>query len=153
MKNLIFTLVIVLSLTSLQAQQIDERGLYVNNNNQLFNGVFMSHVGDIKFKVTVKEGVICGEADYFYPSGKIMETGFFTKGKKDQKWTRFNENGTTAAISFYNMGKKSGTWLVFDNEGKKRFEMQYENGEKTGVWTNWDEHGMVVNSKSYSVKE
>jgi len=116
----------------------------------LFNGVFISHVGDIKFKVTVKDGVISGDADYFYPSGKLMETGTFTDGKKDQKWTRYNENGSVSAIAFYTLGKKSGTWSVFDNNGKKRFEMQYENGEKAGVWTNWDEHGMVVNTKNYN---
>jgi antitoxin component YwqK of YwqJK toxin-antitoxin module len=148
----ILVLAAVVSLNLLSAQQINDKGLYVTSNNELFNGIVVSNVGDVKFKVTVKDGVISGEADYFYPSGKIMETGVFSGGKKDQKWTRFNENGTTSAIAFYTSGKKSGTWAVFDNDGKKRFEMQYENGEKAGVWTNWDEHGIVVNTKNYSTR-
>ncbi len=141
----------VLSFNILSAQQLSDKGLYLTSEGELFSGVITSHVDNVRSKITVKEGVIAGEAEYFYASGKLMETGIFTEGKKDQKWTRFNENGTTSAVAFYTLGKKTGTWLVFDDAGKKRFEMNYTNGEKAGTWTNWDENGVVVNTKNYNI--
>src|SRR4051812_37141944 len=151
MKKSVFLIAALISLSFLSAQQINDKGLYVTSDDELFSGVITSHINSINSKITVKEGVVAGEADYFYASGNLMEKGIFTDGKKDQKWTRYNENGTVAAIAFYTLGKKTGTWLVFDDNGKKRFEMNYNNGEKSGVWTNWDESGMVVNTKNYSV--
>jgi antitoxin component YwqK of YwqJK toxin-antitoxin module len=150
MKKLGFIIAAVLSLNLLSAQQLNDKGLYITSDGELFSGSITSHINNVKSKITVKEGVVAGEAEYFYASGSLMETGTFTDGKKDLKWTRFNENGTTSAIAFYTLGKKSGTWLVFDDAGKKRFEMNYNNGEKTGVWTNWDENGLVVNTKNYN---
>jgi antitoxin component YwqK of YwqJK toxin-antitoxin module len=150
MKKLSFILLVVLSFGLLNAQQINGKGLYVTSDGVLFNGVITSHVNDVKFKLTVKEGIVAGDAEYFYASGKLMEIGTFTDGKKDQKWTRYNENGSISAVAFYTLGKKTGTWLVYDDTGKKRFEMNYNNGEKTGTWTNWDENGMVVNTKNYN---
>ena len=148
----------VFSLSFLNAQTQNDKGLYINENNapglfngDLFNGVISKTQNGIKSDFTVKEGVIDGEATYFYASGNVMEKGMFTKGRKDQKWIRYNENGSTAAIAFYNLGKKTGTWLVFDENGKKRFEMNYTDGEKTGVWTNWDENGAVASTKNYSL--
>lgn len=143
----------------LSAQTLNDKGLYINEgensaglfNGELFNGIISETKNGIKSELTVKEGVVEGEATYYYASGKVMEKGIYTKGQKDQKWTRYNENGSVSAIAFYNLGKKTGTWLVFDENGKKRFEMNYNNGEKTGVWTNWDENGVVVNTKDYSM--
>lgn len=150
MKKLGFILAVLVGL-NLNAQQLNEKGLYITSDNELFSGVIASTNNSVKSEISVKDGVVNGEATYFYASGKVMESGMFTDGKKDQKWMRYNENGTTSAIAFYSLGKKSGTWLVFDEKGTKRFEMNYANGEKTGVWTNWDENGLVVNSKNYSI--
>lgn len=157
MKKVIFIVLSVLGLSALNAQTQNDKGLYIKDNStpglfngELFNGIISKTQNGITSEFTVKEGVIEGEARYFYASGKLMETGMFIKGQKDQKWTRYNENGTTSAIAFYNLGKKTGTWLVFDETGKKRFEMNYTDGEKTGVWTNWDENGAVASTKDYS---
>ncbi|WP_317899255.1 toxin-antitoxin system YwqK family antitoxin [Aurantibacillus circumpalustris] len=157
MKNALILFLSVVSFGFLNSQTQNDKGLYINDNatpglfnGELFNGVISKTQNGIKSEFTVKEGVIEGEATYFYASGKLMEKGMFTKGQKDNKWVRFNENGTTSAIAFYNVGKKTGTWLVFDETGKKRFEMNYNNGEKTGVWTNWDENGAVAGTKDYS---
>jgi len=157
MKKLALILVALLSLNGLSAQVKNDKGLYINEgsspalaNGELFNGVISEMHDGIKSDFTVKEGVVNGPATYFYASGKIMETGLFTNGQKDQKWTRYNENGTVSAIAFYNLGKKTGTWLVFDENGKKRFEMNYTDGQKTGTWTSWDENGAVAGVKDYS---
>jgi antitoxin component YwqK of YwqJK toxin-antitoxin module len=149
MKTLALAFMCLVSLAA-SAQQLNDKGLYVNSEGDLFSGVITSHVNGNKSDITVKEGVVSGEATYYYASGNVMEKGIYTQGKKDQKWTRFNENGTVAAVAFYSLGNKSGTWMVYDEQGKKRFEMNYDNGQKTGVWTSWDENGAIASTKDYS---
>lgn len=159
MKKVVVIVLSVLGLGVLNAQKLNDKGLYINDseltpnlfNSELFNGVISETKNGIKSELTVKEGVIDGPATYYFASGKVMETGMFTKGQKDHKWVRYNENGSTSAIAFYNLGKKTGTWLVFDETGKKRFEMNYKDGEKTGIWTSWDESGAVASTKDYSL--
>jgi antitoxin component YwqK of YwqJK toxin-antitoxin module len=156
MKKSIIILAALISLQGLRAQTLNEKGLYVDDNytsslfnGELFNGIVTKTQDGIKSEFTVQEGVLNGTASYYYASGKLMETGTFTKGQKDQKWVRYSENGNISAIAFYALGKKTGTWVVFDDHNKKRIEMNYDNGEKTGVWTTWDEAGAIVSTKAY----
>jgi antitoxin component YwqK of YwqJK toxin-antitoxin module len=141
---------IMLNVTSSYAQTLNDKGLYVDSDGELFNGTISKTQNSVKSDFTVKDGTITGEATYYFASGKLMETGSFVNGKKDQKWTRYTENGSISAVAFYSLGKKTGTWLVFDDKNNKRFEMNYDNGEKIGVWTSWDENGMVADTKDYS---
>ena len=158
MKKSVVIFAMMLGLGSLSSQTLNDKGLYIDNSSdpnvysgKLFNGVITKTQDGVKSDMTVKEGVIEGQANYYYASsGKLMESGTFTKGQKDQKWVRYTEGGNISAIAFYSLGKKTGTWLVFDDNGKKRFEMNYNNGEKTGTWTNWDENGGVVSTKDYA---
>jgi antitoxin component YwqK of YwqJK toxin-antitoxin module len=157
MKKSVLITIMSLGLFMLNAQTLNDKGLYIENSSdpnasidKLFNGVITKTQDGIKSDFMVKDGVIDGPANYYFASGKLMESGSFTKGQKDQKWVRYTEAGSISAIAFYNLGKKHGTWLVFDDNGKKRFEMNYTNGDKTGVWTSWDENGAVLNTKDYS---
>ncbi len=150
MKKLIFIFASVFALGYFNAQTINDKGLYIDSDGELFNGTISQMQNNTKSAFTVKQGVIDGEASYFYASGKLMESGYFTKGQKDQKWTRYSENGSVMAIAFYALGKKSGTWLVFDDKGNKRFEMTYNEGQKSGIWTNWDESGEVLSTVDYT---
>lgn len=150
MKKALLTVLSVVCFGLASAQTQNDKGLYIDTDGELFNGTLTKTVAGIKSEFEVKEGVMNGPANYYFASGRLMETGLFTGGVKDQKWTRYNENGTTSAIGFYHFGKKTGTWLVYDEKGNKRFEMNYSNGEKTGVWTNWDENGSVAGTKDYS---
>jgi len=150
MKKLAITLASILTLSFANAQTQNDKGLYIDNEGDLFSGTITKTQDNIKSEFNVTEGVITGKANYYYASGNLMETGTFTNGVKDQKWVRFNENGSTSAVAFYNLGKKTGTWMVYDDKGNKRFEMTYNNGDKTGVWTSWDENGAVASTKDYS---
>lgn len=150
MKKLVLIVLSLLGLNFLNAQVLNDKGLYIDSDGELFNGTISKTTNGIKTEFEVKAGIVNGAVTYLYASGNVMEKGMFTDGKKDQKWTRYNENGTVAAIAFYNLGKKTGTWLVYDESGKKRFEMNYMDGEKTGIWTSWDETGAVADTKDYS---
>jgi antitoxin component YwqK of YwqJK toxin-antitoxin module len=150
MKKLAIAVLSVLSFSLLNAQTQNDKGLYIDSEGELFSGTISKTQDNIKCEMNVTAGVISGSANYYYATGQLMESGMFTNGVKDQKWVRYNENGTTAAIAFYNLGKKTGTWLVYGEKGNKRFEMNYSNGEKIGQWTSWDENGAIASTKDYS---
>jgi len=151
MKKLVFIFALFIVFATAYGQQLNDKGLYIGSDGELFTGILTSNNNGVKSELSVKNGVVSGDAIYYYASGKVMEKGMFTDGKKDQKWIRFNENGLTNAVAFYSLGKKTGTWLVYDDKGIKRFEMNYNNGEKSGIWTSWDENGVVINTKDYSI--
>lgn len=150
MKKIVFMLIAAFSVSYLSAQVQNDKGLFVDSDGELLTGLISTTHNRLKADLTVKDGVINGEATYYYASGDKMESGTFTNGQRDQKWIRYNESGKIAAIAFYNLGKKTGTWLVYDDNGNKRFEMNYNDGVKTGIWTTWDENGAVASSKDYS---
>lgn len=151
MRKLGFILGFIILTLMVKAQVKNENGIYTDSEGNPFTGICNTEEKGIKkATITVKNGQANGEAQYYYASGKVMETGMFEKGQKTGKWTRFNESGIIIGIASYNLGKKDGTWVVFDDNGKKRFEMNYINGEKTGVWYNWNENGDLVSSKDYS---
>ncbi len=150
MKKLIFLPLALMVSGFLNAQTLNENGLYIDNEGELFSGTITKTQNDVKSEFSVKEGLINGVANYYFASGKLMESGIYNNGEKDQKWVRYTETGSVSAIAFYNLGKKTGTWLVYDEKGNKRFEMNYSDGNKTGVWTSWDENGSVAGTKDYS---
>ncbi len=126
-------------------------GLYTNSDGSLYTGTLETKEnGFKKSEIEIKNGLPAGEANYYYASGKLMETGTFDNGQKDGKWLRYNEAGITIGLAVYNMGKKNGTWIVWDDAGKKRFEMHYHMNEKTGIWYSWDEKGEVISTKDYT---
>lgn len=148
MKNMIAICFFFL-MTAATAQTLNEKGLYIDSEGNLFSGVITAMNNNVKSEMDVKEGVLSGKANFYFASGKLMEAGMMANGLKDGQWTRYSENGITSAIGFYAAGKKTGTWIVNDEAGKKRMEMNYSNGEKTGTWTSWDENGIVANTKVY----
>ncbi len=132
-----------------QAQQLNEKGLYIDSEGNLFSGVITAMNNGVKSQLEIKEGLPNGKAEYFFASGSLMESGLMAQGLKTGLWTRYTENGKVAATGYYEAGKKSGTWLVFDENGNKRMEMNYKNGEKTGTWTSWNENGSIASTKTY----
>lgn len=150
MKKALYIALLVSGISVLNAQTLNNDGLYVDDEGQLFSGTISKQENNSRAELQVKNGQLNGVATYFYASGKLMEKGLFVNGQKDQKWERYNENGQVNAIAFYNLGKKDGNWTVFDDKGNKRFEMTYADGKKSGVWTSWDENGKVLDTKDYS---
>ncbi len=149
--GMILALMILLAPGLLSQISLNEKGLYQDRDGALFTGKLESNENGIKTSaLEIKEGNLNGEAQYFYASGKLMETGSFENGVKNGKWTRYNESGVTVGLAIFNAGKKNGTWLVWDDTGNKLFEMHYSNGEKTGTWYNWDPSGQLISSKDFS---
>src|SRR5262245_995336 len=119
MKKMLFALSALVAGIAMQAQTLNSEGLYVDANGTLFTGTMTKMQQESKVEMTVKNGVAEGPAYYYYPNGKLMETGNFAAGVKDDKWVRYNAMGGVSAIAFYKAGKKTGTWLVYDDKGNK----------------------------------
>jgi antitoxin component YwqK of YwqJK toxin-antitoxin module len=152
MKKLLIFGFLIASLAFNAQVKLNDKGLYANADGSIFNGALsVEEDGVKKSTLQIKDGMIDGEAQYFFAStGQIMETGMFEKGQKHGKWIRYNEAGIVVGLAQYNFGKKHGTWTVFDDKGTKRFEMTYNNGDKSGIWNSWDEAGQVTSTKDYS---
>src|SRR4051812_21186977 len=104
MKKIILSLLVLTSLQGFHAQSLDEKGFYISADGSLYNGIVAQAKNGVRSELEVKNGVINGTATYFYASGKVMEKGQFTKGEKDQQWTRFDESGKISAVAFYSLG-------------------------------------------------
>jgi antitoxin component YwqK of YwqJK toxin-antitoxin module len=150
MKKAILFALVFTGISVLQAQTLNDKGLYVDSEGDLFSGTISKQQENVRCELQVKDGQLNGQANYYYASGKLMESGQFLNGQKNQKWERYNENGQVSAIAFYNFGKKDGNWVVFDDKGNKRYEMSYTDGKKSGVWLSYDASGVVIEKKDYS---
>ncbi len=152
MKKIAATLVLALTLCSVNAQQYSEAdGLWYANTNILYSGKLISFFpdGTKKSEYTVEQGKLNGEAIFYSQEGKILEMGFYSNGAKHGKWVRYNYSGKQLAIASYNNGDKHGKWIVWDDNGVKRFEMEYANGHKTGTWQEWNEQEELVSQRTY----
>lgn len=147
--GLVLGIVLLLVLGAKAQVALNEKGFYCNKNGSYFTGALQLDENGERSVLEIKEGQAQGAANYFYASGKLMETGFFENGLKSGKWLRYNENGTTVALALFNVGKKNGTWICWDDKGNKTFEMHYTNGDKTGTWFNWDSSGQLLSSKDF----
>lgn len=145
-----FSLIALVALTNAQTLNSQD-GLYYNFDSTPFNGNVQEYFenGAVKANLTVVNGALNGQADFFYISGKKMETGGYRAGQKDGEWVQFAENGTKTGQAFYKAGKKDGVWMVWDENGKKRCQMVYSDGKKVDVWQLWDENEQLVSERVY----
>lgn len=129
---------------------LNDKGQYINKDGSLYTGKLEQSEPDMsRSALEIKDGLANGQANYYYASGKLMETGSFEKGLKNGTWMRYNETGINTALAVYAAGKKDGAWMVWDDSGNKLFEMHYANGEKTGIWYKWDSRGDLVSAKDF----
>ena len=51
----------------------------------------------------------------FYPSGQVLQTGYFLKGKNHGIWTSYNQDGTKKAEGTFENGKKVDAWFFWND--------------------------------------
>lgn len=152
MKKVLLVLVCLLLNVMTNAQNVKLiNGLYLNENQEAFSGILITRneAGQKNAELSILNGKLHGEANYYYASGSRMESGFFENGLKAGLWIRFNENGKKIGSGSFLDGKKTGNWLVWDDKGVLRFEMQYIEGQKVGTWNSFDENGVLLSSNNY----
>ena len=145
----LFTSIFILALAVISTAQTADvsyvNGRFVNTDGTFFSGMYTEYSDGIKVsQLTVNNGLLNGQAFYFFADGTVKLKGNFKFGKKEGQWIEYNNMGQITTISNYQEGQKHGKWEIWDDEGNKRFEMYYENGQKIGTWKMWNESGELT---------
>jgi antitoxin component YwqK of YwqJK toxin-antitoxin module len=137
---LAFFLIVAGAVSSAQVI-IDEKGLYHNEDNELYTGTYIEFYpnGNKRIELSLNKGIIHGPVTLYFESGERNEIRSYSNGKMDGTWITWNQEGVKVAEANYRNGKKH-----WDDNGTLRFEMHYTNGEKTGLWKMFDESGKLV---------
>jgi antitoxin component YwqK of YwqJK toxin-antitoxin module len=151
MKAIVLGLVLLVFASPVIAQEVKlTNGLYCQNGAPYTGEISVSDAnGALKSRLNIVDGKLQGDATFYYPGGKVMETGAYVAGQKSGNWIRLSESGKKTGEGGYFNGQKHGKWVVWDENGTKRFEMEYVNGEKANTWYNWDEKGTLIATQSY----
>ncbi len=109
MRNVVLTLVCVLSLSVVFAQ------------------------ADKREKLTLKGDVV--ETVQFHDNGAIAQTGFYTKaGKLQGEWVSYDANSKKLAVAQYDNGNKVGTWKFYQGDTMKEVTYADSKIAKVSTW-------------------
>lgn len=61
----------------------------------------------------------------YYPSGKLMSTGFFENGNREGHGIVYHENGVISIQGDYKNGKPQGLWEFYNEEGELIEAIEY----------------------------
>ena len=152
-KALYIITIALLSLSTAHAQSegYEKKEGLIYKDAQLFSGTYKlkGHEGKIVSVFEIAEGLEDGKVTHYYSETKIKEVGFYSKGKKTNKWEKWDVDGNKIGEAYYLNGIKTGVWIVWDHQGTKRNQMEYKDGKRSGTWKMWDEAGKLVQEKEY----
>lgn len=102
-----------------------------------------------------KQGKLEGYyAEWSEKDGTPHLKGAFKQGKKNDKWTFFNEKGKLEKDSTFFVGYLHGPCTEYLENGSKKSESFFYFNRKTGTWTEWDESGKIIKEEKFeSVEE
>ena len=83
---------------------------------------------------------------------RIKREGNNKDGKRDGKWTFYDENGQIIEVETYKDGKLDGQFTGWYESGQKRIEGSYKDGKHTGIWTSWDSSGVETSASDWFQK-
>ena len=95
-------------------------------------------------KVNYKDGLLDGEALFFYGENIVETETFFVSGKIDGKINIFSRKGTQLLNGFYKDNKREGVWRLYYQSGELKTVIPYLKGVKNGEVLIYDKGGMVV---------
>ena len=146
---LLACILVFISVLSSAQVIIDEDGLYLNANNELYTGTYIEfHAnGNKRIELSLKKGGVDGPVTLYFESGEVSEVRSYKNGKMDGTWSTWDEDGVKIGLANYKSNLKHGEWFIWDDEGTLRFEMHYTNGKKTGTWLMYNEKGELVSEE------
>lgn len=130
---------------------INEQGIYLNDNNEPYNGRYIEEFsnGLVKLDIFLKEGKLHGEYISYFENGNPHEKRMYDDGKKVNRWETFNKDGLKIAEANFRNDVKHGKWLVWDENGTLRYDMKYKNGNRSDLWRIYNEEGEIISEKNY----
>lgn len=109
--------------------------------------------GKMIYKATMMDGRLNGNALFYYPDGKVMETGRYINGQRAGLWRYYFDNGSARQVLYFNKDtvlvvsqyKKNGKQVVVNGNGYYTSGIDHfgissvagnvKNGKMDGKWT------------------
>ncbi len=117
------------------------------------NGIWKSYYesGRIKNSVNYKDGIIEGEAWFYYDDENktIKANAVFESDMLEGIYTEYFENGTQKAKMLYKAGLADGDAEFYYPNGKLKITAEYKDGLKNGKWFYFDEKGKEIGREKY----
>lgn len=104
---------------------------------------YFSESGERIKILNYQNGILNGQADYFYPDGKPYVHGYFTDNKRTGIWKQWDEDGKYGIGGFVN-DLPQGKWTFYYSTGSIRSEGKFNNGIQSGIWTEYRENGDIA---------
>jgi antitoxin component YwqK of YwqJK toxin-antitoxin module len=86
----------------------------------------------------------------YYPNHQKYMEGEYKDGKREGKWTSWNQNGNKWSEGNFKNGLDDGLRIIYHENGKLFIEGYYKAGVKTGVWRFYDEQGVFVREENFN---
>ena len=81
---------------------------------------------------------------------KIKSHKVFINGRRNSKWTFWNENGNIVRTGSYAAGKRDGSYAYYFNDGSKKEEGAWKNDQRDGLWVKYSDNGNTQKEGTYS---
>jgi antitoxin component YwqK of YwqJK toxin-antitoxin module len=86
----------------------------------------------------------------YYPNHQKYMEGEYKDGKREGKWTSWNQNGNKWSEGNFKNGLDDGLRIIYHENGKLFIEGYYKAGLKTGVWRFYDDQGVFVREENFN---
>jgi antitoxin component YwqK of YwqJK toxin-antitoxin module len=100
-------------------------------------------------KLNYTDGKPDGSFEYFYPDGKVAQTGSYNNGDIEGESIIYFPGGNTFGKQFFVAGNKNGRQQYFFPEGKLSFVVNYTKGLKEGKYESYYKDGTIQESAAY----
>jgi len=130
--------------------KIQEQGKYIENRK---DGWWISYYpdGQVKHKITFKNGKAIGPAQFYYANGLISEEGNWHVDHWQGNYKFYNESGSMAYDWNYDdAGRRTGTQKYYHKNGTLKYTGNWVDGKATGTLKIYDELGKLITERVYN---
>ena len=86
---------------------------------------------------------------FWNENGNIVRTGSYAAGKRDGSYAYYFNDGSKKEEGAWKNDQRDGLWVKYSNNGNTQKEGTYSNGKKDGVWTTWNDKGLMASKYLY----
>lgn len=106
----------------------------------------------IQQKVKTKKGEqFRGHYFEIFPDGKLKATGYYKKGKRNEKWIRYYKSGQKAEEGYFDAGYKSDLWKEYFPSGQLAWKGNFFRDIRSGFWRYYYENGVQKSMTRYVI--
>jgi len=103
----------------------------------------------IKSHKVFNNGKRNGRWTFWNENGNIVRTGSYAAGKRDGSYAYYFNDGSKKEEGAWKNDQRDGLWAKYSNNGNTQKEGTYSNGKKDGVWTTWNDKGLIASKYLY----